>query len=711
VAGNNAGNQDIENVDHLSATQVYNDLLGGSLTIGGLGDLRITGAVTKGSILVGDGTNTETLPVGTNSYILQANSGALNGLGVEWVNAGGGGPPGPQGPTGPQGATGPSGNVGPTGPQGDTGPTGAQGATGPTGPQGDTGPTGPTGPTGRTGPTGPTGALPGITGGNNIVVTGTSIAPIVALRSPLTATLACGTQAITGTNLSIQSTGSGSFQSTTGLTLQGGAGISLLGVSNTGITTNQTAGIIRSTLRTGLGTYPTSNLDYYPSVSLDNGGTLNNVPVPTGLIPYQNLTIINKGVAPAYIWDNIGTAWGTIDAFYRDVNTGYYWLAVGTQIWVVADDFSTVFQSDLTIGGSSYGASTGINCFYYAGGYMFIGGNFSVVYTNTVPTFHSQYGIARVNLSAGAGSYFFEELWDSGSNTDGVSNGYVNTIVYGDRLYYGGNFASLSGSGLPAYNIYGIDNPFSASGSNSPYNAGNTIATDGTVNCLEWNGSQAYLYVGGEFTYVDSVNLPGSYPYQYLAYYYSTGGNWGYVVNPSAFNARVYCCTISTASGNTQLFVAGQFTSPFAYNCYIELNTPSNPATDSLLASSPVSRLNCIYSISSKDLLVDDGQVAYTSPSFTSWVNLSTTGAGTPSGISTNGTVNAFVIGGSSTKVRFNVTASQVVQFSGPGPIFRYNGNEYQNATLSTKFSAQQFVTDANAFWYYVVGTPNCSFS
>jgi hypothetical protein len=48
------------------------------------GPLKIKGATIKGSLLVGDGTNTNTLPVGANGLVLKANSNALNGFGVEW---------------------------------------------------------------------------------------------------------------------------------------------------------------------------------------------------------------------------------------------------------------------------------------------------------------------------------------------------------------------------------------------------------------------------------------------------------------------------------------------------------------------------------------------------------------------------------------------------------------------------------------------------
>ena len=145
IAGNDAGNQDIVNINELDAQ-------------------KFPQATTKGSLMVGDGTNTVELAVGANGLILQANSGVP--LGVEWVAGGGIGPTGPQGVQGIQGVPGiqgATGDTGPTGPQGIQGIQGIQGATGDTGPQGiqgiqgDTGATGPQGIQGIQGDTGPQG--------------------------------------------------------------------------------------------------------------------------------------------------------------------------------------------------------------------------------------------------------------------------------------------------------------------------------------------------------------------------------------------------------------------------------------------------------------------------------------------------------------------------------------------------------------------------
>jgi len=92
TAGDDAGNGNIENLDILQTTNVVQQdtlgqqylVIGGTITTPGVGgDLRIQGATTQGSLLVGNGTSTDTLPVGANGLVLKANS--AQPLGVEWA--------------------------------------------------------------------------------------------------------------------------------------------------------------------------------------------------------------------------------------------------------------------------------------------------------------------------------------------------------------------------------------------------------------------------------------------------------------------------------------------------------------------------------------------------------------------------------------------------------------------------------------------------
>ena len=97
IAGDDAGNGNIENLLQLQATNIVQQAqIGGHLTIGGTpsnpgsgGDLRIQGATDIGSILVGDGTSTIGFPVGADGLVLKANS--AQPLGVEWGVDGTGG--------------------------------------------------------------------------------------------------------------------------------------------------------------------------------------------------------------------------------------------------------------------------------------------------------------------------------------------------------------------------------------------------------------------------------------------------------------------------------------------------------------------------------------------------------------------------------------------------------------------------------------------
>jgi hypothetical protein len=102
IQGNDANNLDIVNggtfgCDALSTpfgfinsldASVLGDISTTGLSINPNGTLKIKGATTKGSLLVGDGTNTIELPTATNGLFLKTNSGTTSGL--EWGSGGGG---------------------------------------------------------------------------------------------------------------------------------------------------------------------------------------------------------------------------------------------------------------------------------------------------------------------------------------------------------------------------------------------------------------------------------------------------------------------------------------------------------------------------------------------------------------------------------------------------------------------------------------------
>jgi hypothetical protein len=79
--------QSATDFDTIGALKVETGIVGQgnnlALVVGEAGDnLQIKGATLLGSLLVGNGVNTETLPVGTNGLVLKANS--AQPLGVEW---------------------------------------------------------------------------------------------------------------------------------------------------------------------------------------------------------------------------------------------------------------------------------------------------------------------------------------------------------------------------------------------------------------------------------------------------------------------------------------------------------------------------------------------------------------------------------------------------------------------------------------------------
>ncbi len=162
LAGDDAGNQDIENLRQLDTSIITQQdaLLGSSLSIGGLpntplvgGFLKIQGATAKGSLLVGDGTYTTELPVPSpalpNGSVLILDS--TQPLGVRWG--------------------------------------------------------------------GESGDINSITPGNNIDITGPTANPIVALKSPLTSNLNMGGVSLVDSVASVGTAGQVLSAGAGGLTL------------------------------------------------------------------------------------------------------------------------------------------------------------------------------------------------------------------------------------------------------------------------------------------------------------------------------------------------------------------------------------------------------------------------------------------------------------------------------------------------------------
>jgi len=457
-------------------------------------------------------------------------------------------------------------------------------------------------------------------------------------------------------------------------------------------------------LRTGIGTFPTSNVDYYPSVNIANQDSA-SVSVPLPSVPFQGLTIMNGGVNPDNSWTDTTNSLGGYDAMYYDVNSGYVWLSVGNQIYVLSSNLNSIQQYNLSISGTSSGSSGGVvKCFYNYGGFMWIGGDFTTVVDGYGVNAQAQYGISRINLNSGVGNYYFEPIADYGTSNFGV-NGYVNTIFGGNKLYVGGSFNSFAPTGTPCYNILNIDGYGNPVGSQTIGNEGDRLSTNAEVNCLAYNGGYGYVLVGGSFSAVDVVSSPQYY--QYMAFFNSGSISWDYVEAYNAFNAPVLSCGYSGITGN--LLVAGVFSTPYQYNCYVNFNSPNTPTIASGLTTGACSKINYI-STYARDLITDDNRTVYKSVSAYSWTNLGDAGAGVPSAIMFNGSTEVFVAG-TNPYVRQNNNVAQTATFALPTANFRTNGVAYTNASLSTKYQAQQFIADETGTYYYPVGNPICGFS
>jgi hypothetical protein len=690
-------------------------------------NLIIKGAQTKGSMLVGDGTSTKELPVGTNSYILQANSGAVNGLGVEWVNAGGGGPPGPIGPTGPQGATGAQGA---TGPQGDTGPTGPQGATGATGPQGATGPTGPQG---ATGPTGPQGIPTTITAGSNISVTGTASVPIVSVLNPLTSVLNLGTQSITGSSSNITLTNGGNqaninanlgftssvqatpstkanlfntsisietstnkvaitptsiLKSVGGSTLTIGSSVAILSLLGNaavadGIQIQQSANV-GTTLTTNL-----NNVKYYADSYINNNNS-NSVSVPNPQTTYQRLTLNNLGLTNTNTWSVYGNAvFSGYSAFTIDGGGNYWYAEQGSgNIQVYDSTFNLVATLQLTDSG---GAGT-INCFYSQGGYMWIGGRFTAVQDANGINATPQFNITRINSS-----YLCEPTYDSPNAIYGSFPGtevYCITDVNG-VIVFGGNFANFSNGSICNY-IAQISSPYVGSGSQGYSEFANGV--NASVYAIHHESFLNYTFVGGDFLQVDQSASPTGY--QYCAYYDNGTTTWGSVAGNN-FNAGVQ---VIKSTPYSQLFVAGNFTQIAGtgqnYNTYIDPATPANWSDTTLSMINPVGYKQAYYS--GEIGVYSPGAVTfYVSSSYQVWTSLGNPGGSvTLTGVNYSGSWKVSY-SNYTTLLSHSVLPHSCV-FTGN---FVYDNVSYANYTITTRNVSQQFIGDiGNSFWSIIGG-------
>lgn len=725
----------------------------GHLGILPVNNLTLKGCQTKGSMLVGDGTSSKELivpvaPALPNGSVLILDS--TEALGVRWG-----------GEAGDINSITPGNNIDITGPTANpivalkapltsTLNMGAVAITDSAGAVGVSGQVLTAGTGGQT--LWGTNGVSSITAGLNIGVDNTiPTAPVVRLLNPLTSGLGLGTQSITGTSAGIQLINAGSTNiissvqvrvqdtttSTTASLLTKSSLVVNTAATNTTysvggmvksgagtLSMTQSGGAIGITSGLGVdingGASPVSifqpslqatklrtnltNHYYYPDYYADNNNTPGPISIPYPQITNQRMTLANYGVVQNNTWDPLGdtfTSGSGCASFFEDSQGRVWTSAIGSNTIIIRDP--TMLNPDLQSIAITGGSQNVAYCYYEAGGYMFVGGEFNYIDGNP----QLQYNLTRFDMSSFP--YNFSPIFDTSQGIEGFNNP-VFAISYSspnDQLIVGGSFTSFFPTTNTVDYLAIISVPLSAPGSQS-YTTGLFGGTNGSVNALYLDTAFNYLYVGGEFTAVNAATLL----YNYGAYFDFNINGWNYVGN-NALNGNVMSIVITPYGA---MLFAGSFTStPQPYTCYIDRTTPDLifPADTGLTTSSNMVYRNCVYG-DGTNLAVLNAFGVYINQSYVVWIdnaNPTAFGAsGDTSGIELWG--GDYKVGYTgSTKLYDQVILPDSCSFVGTVGIFQYLGAGYSTFTIALTDIAQQFVgNNTNGYWV-PIGTPVGSFS
>ena len=641
-----------------------------ALIVGEAGDnLQIKGATLLGSILAGNGLNTETLPLGTNGYVLTADSGA--GVGVKWASAGGAGVASIT-----AGANIGVNNAIPTAPVVSL-----------------LSPLTSTLNVGTQNVQGTTSQITLTNGGSQAVqqaTTGfTSIDSTIAttkanlFKNAISVETSANKVQMTPTYL-LKTVGATAFQIGT----VGSAPINLVGAGGLadGISISQLNGN-GTTLTTNL-----SNVKYYPDTYLNNNNS-SAVGVPNPQVVYQRLTLNNLGLSSIYQWNDYNNpVFSGYSAFIQDTNSNIWLAEQGTGNIYIYDSALTSLLYTITVAG---GGSSGpkVNCFHEYNSYMWIGGIFDSINGNATP----QYSITRIYMPG----YSDDPSYDGSSFKYGIQSGEQVYCITTDNttgnILVGGAFNTFSNGGQ-ASNLFEIQNPSGISGSQTY-----TEFYGGMNNTVYALYSDNRVFVGGDFT-VSGVNSGSPVGYQYASYWDYSAVAWlDCALN--SLNGRVNVIK-PTAYG--YIFLAGSFSSPSpqVYSCYIETATPQNYADTNLTLSTPPT-FQQGYGYGST-MAVMNGADLYESGVFQQWINLGNVGG---SGVATG--IGIFVgsykvIFSSYNYLRTLTILTHDCAFTGS---FKYNNIVYNTYTITTRDVSQQFIGDLNCSYWSIIGQGVGTFS
>ena len=516
-------------------------------------------------------------------------------------------------------------------------------------------------------------------------------------------------QTANATNIALNNTGSGggiTNNCSTGQFSVSSNNFSIVGANASSITSNNNITITANTSGTsviipqGISNQTKlitdiANVNYYPTFLVDNQNS-NNVSIPAPSIQGQRLTIVNKGVSPASTWLNYGSP---------VANSGYGVYAVlsasSGQVWIARTDTNIVqiWDAGLTsvLGSVSLaGYAERAYCLYEEGGWMYIGGSFSAVNGNAIP----QNCITRIGLY----SYIEDPIYDGAGNIYGVNGGGMGDGVwcitsYSGLLYCGGQFQQFSNAS-PASNLFYISGYGSGGGSN--YFTEAHGGTNAKVNALL--NQNSYLFVGGDFTYVNWLSSALNYPY--LATWNTS--SWDFV-GYNTLNGPV--SSLNYTAYYPYIVVGGYFTAPYNYVCYIDYTFPNNYPVDTTLSLSYPVLFGCLY-YNGYTYIHSQNQGVYSSNSFQVWTNLGTPYSGTPSYMGYfNGEVKVGFINYEYIQSKTNL--SQNATFTLTSGSFKFNQTSYTSATITLVDVGWDFVGDltSGAVWRQTSYNPWGSYS
>jgi hypothetical protein len=641
-----------------------------ALVIGEPGDLlQIKGGTLLGSLLAGNGVNTETLPLGTNGYVLTADSSA--GVGVKWASAGGAGVASITAgsnigvnnaiPTAPV--------VSLLSPLTSTLNVGTQNVQGTT--------------TQITLTNGGSQAVQQATTGFTSIDSTLATTKASLFKNAISVETSTNKVQMTPTYV-LKTVGTTAFQVGT----VGSAQLQLVGAGGfaDGISISQLFGQ-GTTLTT-----PLSNVKYYPDTYLNNNNS-STVSVPAPQVINQRLTLNNLGLSTLYQWNDYNNpVFSGYSAFTIDSNSNVWLAQEGTgniQVW---DNAISTQLYTITVSGMS--GTPKVNVFYEAGGYMWIGGVFDTINGNAT----LQYSITRVSLS----TYGEDPIVDGSNFIYGVQGGQEVLTIYEDNpnalMLFGGNFTNFSNGGQASY-IASIASPFATTGSQTFAEFFGGMNNRVYVIYVASNR----VFVGGDFT-ISGVNSGSPVGYQYCSYWDWSSVAW-LDTALNTLNGSVYAIE-PTPYGYIWLGGAFNSPSPTPYNVYIEDATPQNWVDTTLNMTTPILRSQSFGNGST--FAVMNGTNLYESSSFQQWVDLNAVGGtGTVKGVNSfNGTYK--VIYDSYNYIRSLTVLTHQCIFTGP---FKYDGTLYANYTIATRDVSQMFIGDNGCVFWSIIGQGVGTFS